>query len=130
MTLTDRYKKGLEIADKAIQTSDAALLRECLMQFKKINAPSDILQEAIGNCPFDLIKQADVIIEIQSGILGRNISLGSEISWEEIALLKEKRITGKDLRKVIEAKSLFSGEITEVVEKSIQETEDMNDDEF
>lgn len=114
LTSEERIAKGITITQSAIENSDAAAVRSCIHNFRKLGATPEKMLEAVQNCPMSLAGKAGIAVTIESAVLGRRITIGKDISWEEVAKLCESNVTGDSLKTVMFARDEFNGKIESI----------------
>jgi hypothetical protein len=113
-TQQDRIEKGIAITAQAIKENNPAALAKCINHFHKLGAPADKIEQAIALCPISLIRQAGFNITIESRLLGRNIVIGKDISWDEWIKIRSTITDPADLKTIMEIKAEFGGTIEEI----------------
>lgn len=123
----DLFQNAIEITKDAISNNDLDLLKSCLIRLCELKAPSEVLHEALEDCSLALLKQSGFKLQIFSGVLQKEISFGSALSWEEVQLIVNNGLSGEYLRSVLTAKEIFvPGAFIEFVEPV--NTEDNGED--
>lgn len=113
-TTEDRIKKGIEVIRAAIGEGNAKEIIRCLTVFKKLKASSDDITEAIGDCPLSLLRRAGYIIVLHSKALGKDITLGRDVSWKNVEYLFKLQPTPAELGLLIDVLTVFNGRIYEI----------------
>ena len=109
--LNARMADGIRLAKSAAKNRDVKLLRDCLEHFIKLSAPIEKIYEAIEECPVGLLEEAGFYLTIKSELLGREIVLGRDIPWEEVAMLIRDGVRGEALKTVLETRQFFEGKV-------------------
>ena len=120
--LNRKIKKTTEIIALAIKTQKPELLRRSIETLKKLTALPDAedthsdekVNGLLEDCPLSLAEEAKLGIRIYSSLLEKEITLGQDISWEEIRKLTKSRIEKDSLRAVVEVQQAFGGKIVEI----------------
>lgn len=82
--MTDRIQNGLEVTRKAIQEGDVSSLRRCLLQFKKLNTPIEVIQDVIAECPISLFRGTGYQLKVYSKLFNKEIVIGKDITYEAL----------------------------------------------
>ena len=112
--VVDRIEKGKEKTAEAIRENDSVKLKAFLDRFLEIKAPPKEIAEAILNCPIDLLAETGYTLKVHSDLLGRDITLGKDLSWAVIKGLIEAQMTAEALKVALEAAEMFGGTVMEV----------------
>ena len=114
-----RISKTVEIIAFAIKNQKPELLRKSIETLRKLAGTKGIcfdkkVNGLLEDCPLFLAEKAKLGIRIYSNLLGKEITLGQNISWKEIKKLINSRIEKDSLRAIVEIQQAFGGEIVEV----------------
>lgn len=113
--ITERINKGKKITAEAIKGNMPKLLKDCIAQFIKINAPMEEIQDALSDCPIDLFKEAGYWLVIKTPMSNNPITLGKDITWEALKELVQVAPKKEELKTIIEAFILLNGQVEEVI---------------
>lgn len=107
----ERIKKGIEITKKAILERNFRELANCLRTFKVLHATPAAIQEALQDCPMDLLEKTGYAIKIQSSVLDRTYVIGKDMSYEELGILLKSGIKKEYIPLIVSAKTELAGKI-------------------
>lgn len=107
--MKDRIEKGKKVTVEAIREADAARLSECISKFVEIGASPEDLTEAIGECPIALFEETGRLLTVHSGILGRDITIGKDVTWDAVRELLAAKTAKEELCLIFEAREMFGG---------------------
>lgn len=109
--MEDRIEKGKKVTAVAIAKADPIALQKCLNQFRGIAAGIDDIAAAITECPISLLEKAGFCLTITSGVAGRDITLGRDVSWQAVKGFLSGEADRAAVAQALEAQGLFGGKV-------------------